>query len=477
MTKKREKGRFSYFKLTVALIFLINPCIKFVDLLADFISCIIIKNMLDDYCERSEGFTEARDAFVKLGWLSFMKIPAFILAIMIRSKNTIDNDINVLFTLVFAIAEAYLLIVAVKYLFSALFHVGLRGGADATILPFPVFGKSIILKPEILRIIAYVFAVVKSLACFLPELLMLSTTEDAYGNPKLYHLKARYPEFFSIGAITTLILGIIVVYLFFAYIRAIHKEGALRSGIGSLHTEGELLEIEEIIRAKSLKKKLNFLAISSFFYFDIAIGSMGSIDLIPDFVFGIFLLVAAIKLTDKSALRWFNVLPIGLYTVISFINYILTYNFLNDYEYTSLIHKAAKDAYRPILYSNIAQSALLILIFFILCLTLLSFIENYILFSIANKTKSAKKNRLRSIKSLCAFGGLGMLSGVCKAVSSLLDYNVSSVEFIVENRPKDIITSALPWFDSFAFVASLAFVAYTCYFISCLCDEIELNYS
>ena len=477
MTKKREKGRFSYFKLAVALIFLINPCIKYVDLLADFISCIIIKNMLKDYCDRSEGFTEARDAFVKLGWLSFMKIPAFIIAVMVRSKNTIDNDINVLFTLVFAVAEAYLLIEAVRYLFVALFHVGLRGGADATILPFSVLGKKAKIKPEILRILTFAFAVVKSLSCFLPELLMLSTTEDAYGNPKLFRLKAMYPTFFSIGAVTTLIFGIIIVYLFVAYIRAIHKEGALKSGIVSLHTEGELLEIEEIIRAKALKKKLHFLAIAAFFHFDIAIESMGSIDLVPDFIFGIFLLVAAIKLTEKSALRWFNIVSISLYSVIALFNYISTYAFLNDYEYASLIHKAAKDAYLPILYSSIAQSVLLILIFFTFCLTLTPFIENHVIFAVAQKTKTSLKNRRRIIKSLCVFGTLGALCSGCKAVSSILNYNVSAVEFIVDSRPKDIITTALPWFGSFSFVLTIAFVAYTCYFVSCLCDEIELNYS
>lgn len=476
MTKKREKGRFSYFKLTVALIFLINPCIKYVDLLADFVSCIIIKNMLNDYCDRSEGFTEARDSFVKLGWLSFMKIPAFVLAVMIRSKNTVDNDINVLFTLVFAVAEAYLLIEAIRYLFSALFHVGLRGGADATILPFSALGKSVKEKPEALRILTFAFAIVKSAACFLPELLMLSTTEDAYGNPKLFRLKAMYPTFFSIGAITTLIFGVIICYLFVAYIRAIHKEGALRSGIRSLHTEGELLEIEEVIRAKSLKKKLHFLAISIFFCFDVAIESMGSIDLIPDFIFGIFLLVAAIKLTEKSALRWFNVVPISLYSAIALFNYISTYVFLNDYEYTSLIHKAAKDAYLPVLYSSIAQSALLILIFFTLCLTLMSFIEDHVIFSVAQKTRTSVKNRQKILKSLCVFGALGMLCGGCKAASSFLNYNVSAVEFIVDSRPKDIITTALPWFGSFNFVLTIAFVAYTCYFVSCLCDEIELNY-
>ena len=477
MRKKKEKDSFSYFKLAVALIFLLNPCIKFVDLLADFVACIIISKMLSGYCDRSEGFTEARDSFVKLGWLSFMKIPAFILAVMIRGKNTIDNDISVLFTLIFAVFEAYMLIVAVKYLFSALFHVGLRGGADATILPFPTLGKGVRVRPEVLKVLSYIFAVVKSAACFLPETLMLSTTEDAYGNPKLFRLKAMYPKIFLIGVFVTLALGLIVFILYMAYFRAIRKEGALKSGIISLHTEGELLEIEEYINAKRLKRKLRFIALTSFFSFDIVIENMANIDIVPDFIFGILITLATCKLLSTKKAKLLLGIPAGLYTLLSLVSFVLTLNFLDSYEYISLVHKAAKDAYLPILNIGIAQCCLLAISIFALCFVLYAFIKKHTGIDVDQRSRVTVKNDRRRLSGILVFGFLGTAIGLCKVIGLFLNYNMSVMEFTVQNRAKDIITSPLPWFNTFSFILNIAFVAYTCYFISCLTDEVDLKYS
>ena len=83
--------------LIFALIMLFNPNLQLIDILPDFIGFFILAKFIERAADAAPYFEEARAAFVKLGYISLAKIPALFVIVLVRSKNTLDNDIIALF--------------------------------------------------------------------------------------------------------------------------------------------------------------------------------------------------------------------------------------------------------------------------------------------------------------------------------------------------------------------------------------------
>ncbi len=476
---KKEKELCSTVKLILILIFLFNPTIKTVDLLPDFVASIMAAGVLYAFVDRAPDFAEARDAFIKLGWLSAAKLPAFFIMIMIRSKNTADNDVITLFTLIFAIFEAYFLILAIKYLFSALFHVGMRGASDATILPISIFRGALSLRPEFIRNSAYVAVIFKALSEVLPEVLLLSSVDPGGAVSTSARMRQLYPSVLLVGMILSVILSLAVSFLILRYIKAIRKEGRLLSGVSSLSGVEGLTEIEEKIKARSLKARLNLLMIASFFSLDLVFTDFGDIDLVPNFIFGIFLFISAKELLGKSKERTPALISVALYTVSAAVSFAITSEFLKKYSYSSLVFRAAKDAYLPVVFAGVFEFILLTLTFVTLGIMLMKFTELYML-SLGidgQKTKTTLKNMRNLRIKVCIFSGLGILSGLAKLLTVIFNYYSVTTEVEINSSITLMSSSLFPWFDSLVFIITAAFILYCCYFISSLKDEIELRYS
>lgn len=471
--KKKTNG-FFYLKLAVALIFLINPCIKTFDILPDFISAIIIARLLGRLCDRAPGFSEAKEAFIRLGWLSFMKIPAFIVMAVIRSKDTNDNDIVTLFSFVFAIFEGYLLILAINRLFDALFHVGMRG-TESAILPFPVLGKKVLMRPETLRIILFVFAVVRSASYALPEMILLTTSDRLGDVNKIFNAWALYPKILSACVLITLVLGIVCAFLFFKFARSIIKEGSLSSTVDALYGEAERAEIEEHIKAKTLKFRLKLLMISSFFTLDIIFDNTDGIDLLPNFIYGIILFASICLLFKKSNSKRLLQIGVAFFTVASFISYTFVTDFLSVYKYSSLIHKAAKDAFLPVILASGVEFAFLVLSMVLLGMLLYKFALIHTGAESITRLTLEKEKSAKTRATLFAL--LGSLSGLAKLLCYIFEFCQVISEVNIKGQERIITTGLFPWFNSVSFVITLIFIAYSCYYVSSLCEDIELKYS
>ena len=107
--------------LTFCLVILFNPNIKIIDIFPDFIAYFILIRLLGDIAEKVPHFAELKTSVKRLLALSLIRLPAQMLSSFIKGKNTLDGDINVLMTLIFAVAEVVLLCMAITNLFNALF--------------------------------------------------------------------------------------------------------------------------------------------------------------------------------------------------------------------------------------------------------------------------------------------------------------------------------------------------------------------
>ncbi len=471
---KKKTDAFFYLKLALSLIFLINPCIKTFDLLPDFVSAIIAVGLLRKLCDRAPGFSEAKEEFIRLGWVSFIRLPAMLLVIVIRSKDAGDNDIITLFCFVFAVFEGYLLFLAIKRLFDALFHIGMRG-ASAAISPFPVLGKRICIRPEALRIFCFAFAVTRGLCYALPEMLLLATSDKITDPGKIFNAWAIYPKAASACALITLVFGAFVSVFFYLYIRAIKKEGALGNTVDSLYADAEKSEIEEKIRVKSLKFRLNLLMISGFFTLNIAFDSTDGINVLPNFIYGILIFASVSLLFNKSGYKRLLQIFSAFYALASFACYLFTTDFLSVYKYSSLVHKAAKDAFMPVLFASGVEFIFLALCMVLLGVLLYRFARTHTESESLSRL-SLERNKQAKIKA-ASFSLLGSLHGLAEFLSCVFEFNQVTQPVMINGQERIITTSLFPWFDSVSLVITLVFIAYGCYYLSSLSKDIELKYS
>ena len=132
-----QTNRKRFYSLIIfSLVLLINPNINVIDLMPDFIAWFILAKLFERAADSAPYFEEARVAFKRLAWVNLAKIPAFILVMLIRSKDTLDNNVYALASLSFAVIETLFIIPAVKNIFLALFHLGERTEAVSLISPF-----------------------------------------------------------------------------------------------------------------------------------------------------------------------------------------------------------------------------------------------------------------------------------------------------------------------------------------------------
>ena len=83
MKNRKASSGTSIGLIVFALVLLINPTVRVVDIFPDFIACFIIVKQLAYAAYRAPFFEEARDAFKKIAYLSILKLPAFIIMILV----------------------------------------------------------------------------------------------------------------------------------------------------------------------------------------------------------------------------------------------------------------------------------------------------------------------------------------------------------------------------------------------------------
>ena len=119
----KNKTNRAYGLLIFSLVLLFNPTSNLVDILPDFVAWFILARLVERAADSAAYFEEARRSFVRLGWFNIAKIPAFLLAFVIKSQNAMDNDVMVLASFTFAVCELVLIIPAINNIFAALFHL------------------------------------------------------------------------------------------------------------------------------------------------------------------------------------------------------------------------------------------------------------------------------------------------------------------------------------------------------------------
>ena len=466
--------------LIFAITFLVNPCVNVFDYLPDFVGYLIIANALTFYAQRVPHFDEARTSFLRLACVSLSKIPAYFFMVLIRGQNTIDNDIKSLFTFSLTAIETILLIGAVKHLFDGLSYLGQRGRATALIRSFPISknGKRIS-NPDALRSFCYAFVICKFAATAFPEMLLLTKTVDAGNYYKVFNVAKLYPYAIILAIVTIFVMGIILTKRFSKYFDAIKAEGLMQDSVDDLFNDLAKENLDKKLKTAKIKTVLTLFLVASFFTVDLNLDNLFSIDAIPNFIFGIFILLASVRLSEFVGTTKHITLVSAIYSVAALVAYYFQIEFLTDYGYDLLTLKIVKSEYITV----IATGALEFAVYFVLLVMLRSAITSLALSHTGISPDNPNYSRIdadyhkKTKSEIFVWFVIGVLAGAAKLCDTVLRYFADSTLVAVENDVGVVTTGLIPWFGVVVFGTTAAFILYSLYVFGKLKDEVELKYS
>ncbi|MBQ7332967.1 MAG: hypothetical protein IJW38_01290 [Clostridia bacterium] len=470
--------------IVLSLVFLLNPNIQVVDLLPDFVAYFIIARLLEKPSIQAPYFEEARSSAIKLAFISLAKIPAFLLAVFIRSKNTLDNDIFPMLSLIFATLEIIFSLGLIKNIFSAFFHLGERGTASALITPFAVTKNGKLqMRPEDLRGFTVFFAVAKCLLYTVPEFLLLSKTAEN-GTITPSPLSRYYPITLSIAFALGLAVGIIWFMRSKKFLNAVVTEGEFESSLKFLASEDTEHKYETKLMLHATKRSMFALAIASVFTLPLAFQETELINIFPGFIFALVFILALSRIKPYTEKSFKLTLITGLiYTLISVASFAFSVNFLTKYDYIDISNalsqtqSAAKSAYIPV----VIFSALELLALAALFRFALNYFYSFITENTGLSPKSDRYSRTELEyhtelkKRLYIFFGLGLATSLMKLINVCLYLSPKTSFTNANGQVSPVTASAIPWFGVVITIASVLFIGYAIYFTRLIREEVELK--
>ncbi|MBE6645104.1 MAG: hypothetical protein E7612_06990 [Ruminococcaceae bacterium] len=468
---KKRKNKIIYGLIVFCLILLFNPNINVIDPLPDFIAWFLLARIFESAADSAPHFEEARANFIRLGWINLLKIPAFLLIMFVKSKDTLDNNIYALVSLSFAVFELILTTQAVKYLFTALFYLGERTEASSLIKPFKS-GRSTVSTPEALRNFTYLFFIVKTLLYVIPDLFLLTRVSD-----KGYVIAGSsfYPYALLLSIIIAAALGAIWLFKTKKYVCSVYEENLFSSALIKIGEENGIKAIPQRARMRILLSALTVLCVASFFSLEFKLDTWNEINVLPHFIYGLILLIVCHMLYKYISRSLYTYISGAAFCIFSLVHFISTVSFLTVYEYKDILTSASAQAsYNFVQISSLCEFLCLSVFLILMARNINEFIENHT----GTSPDSDRYQKLeiefhRSLKiKNYIMTALGILAGATKCADVFLNSEVQ----ILFSETNAIITSALPWFGTVVTVSAIAYIIFTFFFTSSLKDEVKMKY-
>ena len=468
----------------LALLFLINPSVQVVDIFPDFIAYFIIIKRLSYAIDRAPYFAEARVAFSRLMLLSILKIPAYFVIVTARSGNVGDTDIYALFAFSFAAIEAILSVMAIYYLFEAIFYLGQR--TDATVLIRPYYvnrRKTRTRSPEALRRLLFTFAIYKCAAYGLPELLLLTKTVTEEELKNYFNITKLYPYTIIIAVFSVIVFGIIVMKRAYAYYKHTINECSLKESLDSLVGEDARARLEISARVKDMSMILGIIIFASIFTLELRVDNLSLLNIIPHFLMGFILIFAVHKLKKHITGCIAPMISLAVFIALSIAAWIMEAAFLSEYSFSLLASSGAvKREFQPALFISLLEMLAFCLSMILIGHLLVRLQRTHTEWQGSPELEySNERRRRKKLLYTAGYSALGVTVGILRYINLLLRYFAKNTTVNIEND--GMITSGvvteplLPWFGVVVGAVSIIFIFYSYYLLSSIKEDIEIKYS
>ena len=469
--KKAKDGRgirAAYPLAIISLILLCNPNFGLVDVLPDFIACFILAKLLSVGIDRAPYFAEARRALVRLGWLSVGKIGGLLLVGYSRMQNAFGNDTSVVLITVFAAAELMLGISAITSVFNALFGLGERTDMNATIV------KTGRIDPSALPMISCVFFGVKAIMNVVPNLFLLTRVDE---NGVISTVAKGYSLSIVTSTVLALACGVVWCVIICKYLKSIHKEGQFYSSIFVLSPLDNEKRIERKRECAKIKVSLSLIFAAVVVLWDIKFDNTDGINLLPSFISGILIIIAAARMRKSVSARVMpTVLTGAIYTLVSSVSYLAESFFLYNYGYSALLGEGVAHT----VYNAVEITATLELVAFIaMAISLGKLVtafayENTAVPPSDERYSRADRDFHRSIKrKIFTLVGMMIAVGVIRCINV---YSNGYARLVLNQQATATVMSALPWMGALATAVLVILIGFSYYLFTMLKEELDMKY-
>lgn len=464
-----------YPSVIFALIFIFNPNISIIDVFPDFIAYFVLARAFLYASDCAPHFEGARLAFRKLGWLNFAKFFGLVVIFLVRGQNSSDSDIIPLVTLAFAICETLLSVVAIRHIFNALFYLGNRSDALATIRPFKVMGATV--RPETVRNLSYFFVIIKCVAYFAPTPMLL--TRDYFTS-----FIGNAPTKWFIGillgsAFLTFIVGIVWLIFTIGYAKAIKSEGMFFPSLNALLKNNVDFSIERKAKLRYLMSALTFFTVASFFTLELALVENYDVNLIPHFIYATIMFIGALKISRATKKNIPLIISGATYILTSLIAYIIQTSFLTKYGYVMLVIKGeARSEYPAVIVSSVIEFiSLLVFLVFLFKAMRVFILENTGINSFSKDVEANEGYFGSLLKKNLYYFIAALTAALIKLISVILH---GAVKLVYSDNGDElkaaIVSPAVEWIGLAVAVAAFIYIGVTFYFISTLKEEVKMRY-
>lgn len=458
-TKKRIS------RIALGIIFLFNPNINVVDLLPDFIGCMLIISGLCQIRDISDSLEDARVNFLRMFWLSLSHIPAFFLMVSISANYLNEKTSILVFSFVYSVLEFVLLNNAMTSLIDGFEYIGERHDGDCCFYLAHKSGR----KTGISRIRAFVtftLFLVKAMTVA-PNLVYLFDTSLGYGvvtNPYVINPIQFIGSLTVFAFIPALLFAIPWTIKTYCYIKGISRDADFIKRLDSVLSERSV-ENAPIYKYRRMSTLVILMCVGVAFSMDFMVDEF---NIIPDLFAAVMFVVCAVFMIKKFSGVSRLLLPLTLiYAAAECAMLLIATNFS--------LHFSFSDVGRVVEADGIFGAYIIVLgacsVLFPLVLTSLTisfvriFKDGASLQVRPNAVNTLKDTFFASYKRKAVFSILlGAASAVCYFVEVMSCGNMTRI-LIEKNSYTNATGMYVPSLEGFwmvTFVVNIVFIVFSC---------------
>ncbi len=397
--------------IIVGMAFMLNPMIAILDIFPDFIGCILILIGLNRISSISPELDDARPYFRYMMYASLARTLIFF------ASGTFDDVMRLSVTLIFGVIEFGLAVMAIPALYDGLAYLNIRHGGKPKEIPE-------------FKTVGIIFFAARGIFAIIPQLgSVMNSGDDELITPgsgdQLLNDWTEYSDILTlVGIILTLIFAAFWYTAVISYIGRLSRDEQFIASLKDAYKYKRETEPGYFIR-KRLLTSFVIMSVASFFLIDL-IGD--GVNCIPDFPFGIFMIVALWVIspyTDKTKIKKAMIFG-SIYTFLSLINFIYFNIFMKNRFFASFDYLITHYIFEYIaaVVTALAEAVALILFAYHLFYPLLPIVEKQITADVPEEfVRTAKRNEkfvLGTIKILKAYCISLSVTGVSTLLFSAL---------------------------------------------------------
>ena len=483
-----KKNRIVKFGLLIlGFIFFANPNISVFDILPDCIGCLFIIAAIFKLSDMSDEMAEARRAFHILFWINLSKLPALMLLLWTTGVNVGEETMWLLFAFCYAVAETVFGLRAFRALFDGLAYFGTRKDGGEFILVKLLRAEKTAKNGKITpakyrRIESYLgftslFWVAKQVLCTLPEFALLSSHDSlGYVTSEGLMIYNFRPVFLALGAIVSLVFGIVWLVRICGYTRHLARHKDFFSTLCEEYKDvvNNRKGIFAMRRTHIFSVVASAAAIFSVdFYLD-------EVNVLPDFISAVLLFIAASIIANQvGGAKWLKISSV-LYFLTSLVTFVSMLAFTSEYPYSE-VHKIehAKELYLPYAVSNAVTQIAFLLAFCALAGVVMKVVRAHTGINTVTGVSNSSKPLVTVYKGRAI--RLGIVTFLAAVMSTLYFYFVVDVKS-VQLRDDGFGSGGYLYFPKFEivwmvdFAVAVIFAVFTCNLLYDLVNEVRYKY-